>query len=359
MPKITYAKWALVLVVISLTCLMGWLVAQPTARKQSAKTGPQPKLVFDRDSRDFGWIMVGEKVSHHYKIRNAGSAPLVIRKISTSCGCTVAKMDKTILQPGEKSIIDTELSVRRGNNSQRVYLHSNDPDHPRTTLKLLARGLDRVLLEPSGFDFTSLRLGVTQTNIVRLSAGDKMSFKITQAKLPEMDGLESTVKVLPVDATSDGKSTHWDIMLTATPRHYRWKDRDVLLKVVTDHPSFPEHSVNVFCSLRFPLQWAENTPHFLGVTQPGQSNKTELTIYSDDGVPFQILEARPLHDEAFQITSKALEGNTRHQLTLTADVPTDASEGFRSTRFLIRTDHPEAPELKPEPSFSIHVIDRQ
>ncbi len=358
MPKIIYAKWGLVLLVVGLASLMGWLIVQPAVRKQAAKLGPQPNLVFDRDSRDFGWIMVGEKVSHHYKIRNAGTAPLVIRKISTSCGCTVAKMDQTVLPPGARSIIDAELTVRRGNNSQRVYLHSNDPDHPRTTFKLLARGLDRVLLEPSGFDFTSLRLGVSHTNIVRLSAGDEASFKIIQTKLPEVDGLETTVKAQPVDSTADGKSSHWDIILTATPRHYRWKDRDILLQVLTDHPSFPEHNVNVFCSLRFPLQWAENTPHFLGVAQPGQSSKTELTIYSDDGVPFQILEARPLHDEAFQITSKALEGDTRHQLTLTAGIPTDATEGFRSTRFLIRTDHPETPKLKPEPSFSIHVIDR-
>ena len=56
------------------------------------------------------------------------------------------------------------------------------------------------------------------------------------------------------------------------------------------------------------------------------------------------------------LAAEVLEKGDRYRLTLTATVPDDAAEGFRSTRFLIRTDHPEAPTL--EPSFSIHVIDR-
>ena len=355
MPKID-AKWTRMFLVVSLAILIGWLIFQPTLRKQAAKTGPQPKLMFDRDSRDFGKVMVGKKVSHHYIVRNTGTAPLVIKKISTSCGCTVAKLDQTVLPPGAKSTIDAELTVRRGSNSQQVYLHSNDPDHPRKTLKLLAQGFDRVLLEPGGFNFTSLRLGVTQTNIVRLSAGDGTSFKIIQATLPRMEGLESTVEARPVDPAADGSTGHWKIVLTTTPRHYRWMKKNFSLGILTDHPDFLEHRINVFCSLRFPLQWTDGTPHFLGVAQPGESRKTKLTLYSDDGAPFKILEARPLNDEAFQIKSEPLEEDGRHRLTLTATVPADATEGFRSTRFHIRTDHPEAATLKP--SFSIHVLKR-
>ena len=355
MPKID-AKWTGVFLVVGLASLMGWLIFQPAVSKQAAKMGPQPKLVFDRDSCDFGKVMVGAKVSHHYIIRNTGTAPLVIKKISTSCGCTVAKLDQTVLPPGAKSTIDAELTVRKGNNFQRVYLHSNDPDHPRTTLKLLARGFERVLLEPSGFNFTSLRLGVTQTNIVRLSAGDGTSFKIIQTTLPEMDGLEATVGAQPVDSAPDGSTGHWKIVLTTTPRHYRWMKKNFSLRILTDHPDFLEHRINVFCSLRFPLQWIDSTPHFLGVAQPGESRQVELTLYSDDGAPFKILEARPLNDVAFQITSKPLEEDGRYRLTLTATVPTDATEGFLSTRFHIRTDHPEAATL--EPSFPTHVLKR-
>ncbi|MDP7010360.1 MAG: DUF1573 domain-containing protein [Verrucomicrobiota bacterium] len=350
------AKWTSVFLALSLAILIGWLFFQPAVHKQAKKTGSQPKLMLDRDFRDFGKVMVGETVSHHYIIRNTGTAPLVINKISTSCGCTVAKLDQTVLPPGTKATIDAELTVREGGNSHQVYLHSNDPDHPRKTLKLLAHGFDRVVLKPGGFYFTSLRLGATQTNIVRLSAGDGTPFKVIQTTLPKMEGLESMVEARPVNPTANGSTSRWEIVLTTTPRHYRWKKKNFSLGILTDHPDFLEHRINVFCSLRFPLQWIDDIPHFLGVAHPGESRRTELTLYSDDGAPFKILAARSLSDEAFQIKSEALEEEGHHRLTLTTTIPADATAGFRSTRFHISTDHPEAAFL--EPSFSIHVLKR-
>ena len=108
-----------------------------------------------------------------------------------------------------------------------------------------------------------------------------------------MEGLESTVETRPVDPAANGSTGHWEIVLTTTPRNYLWKKKNFSLGILTDHPDFLEHRINVFCSLRFPLQWTDGNPHFLGVAQPGESRKTELTLYSDDGAPFKILEARP------------------------------------------------------------------
>lgn len=350
------ATWTLGLVTVVLIGLMGWLVLQPANPKRTPKTGPNPKLIIGRDSHDFGSVMVGAKVSHPYLIRNAGATPLVISKISTTCGCTVARVDQTTLAPGERCTILAELTVRPGGNSQRVYLNTNDPDHPRAALKLFARGLERVLLEPIGFDFTELRLGAMQTNTVQLSAGDGQPFKITHVEPPIAEGLEVAAEAVPINPDTEGNSARWNLKLTINSTSYRWKEKELSLRVNTNHPQIPEQDVAVYCAQRFPLQWVDAPRHFLGVARPGENRRAELTLASDDSAPFEILEARPLHDEAFQITSKALKEGNRYRLTLTATVPDNATQGFRSTRFLIRTDHPEAPTL--EPSFSIHVIDR-
>jgi len=265
-------------------------------------------------------------------------------------------MDQTTLPSGERRIIMAELTVRPGSNSQRVYLNTNDPNLPRAELKLLAKGLDRVVLEPSGFDFTALRLGTIQTNTVQLSSGDRHPFKVTHIEPPSMEELVTTAKAVPVNPDANGNSVNWDLKLTLKPKSYRWKEKELSLRIQTDHPQIPEQNITIFCAQRFPLQWVDSPRHFLGVAPPGEDRQIELTLASDDGVPFKILEARPLHDEAFQIASQALEKGNRYRLTLTATIPDSATEGFRSTRFLIRTDHPEAPTL--EPSFSIHVIDR-
>ena len=350
------ATWMLGLVTVVLTGLMGWLVLQPANPKRAPKTEPKPKLIVGHDSHDFGSVMVGAKVSHPYIVRNAGATPLVISKISTTCGCTVARVNKTTLAPGERCTILAELTVRPGGNSQRIYLNTNDPDHPRAALKLSARGLERVLLEPTGFDFTKLRLGTMQTNTVRLSAGDEQPFMITHVEPPTEEGLEMSPKAVPINPDTTGNSAQWNLKLTIHSTSYRWKEKELSLRIKTNHPQIPEQDVAIYCAQRFPLQWVDVPRHFLGVAKPGENRKAELTLASDDSAPFKILEARPLHDEAFQIASQALKEGNRYRLTLTATIPDSATEGFRSTRFLIRTDHPEAPTL--EPSFSIHVINR-
>ena len=350
------SKWKLGVAAMLLSGFLGWLVLQPVKPKQTPTTGPAPKLVIESDSHDFGSVIVRGKVSHPYKIRNSGAAPLVIRRISTSCGCTVAHMGKTTLQPGEQQVILAELTVRSGRNNQHVSIFSNDPDRPRAALKLFAHGLDRVLLEPTDFNFTELRLGAMQTNTVQLSAGDGQPFNITHVEPPTAEELEITAEALPVNPDAMGNSARWNLRLAIKPTSYRWMEKELSLKVMTNHPQFQKQEIAINCVLRFPLQWVHTSRHFLGVIRPGESRRTKLSLVSDDGTPFKILEAQPLHDKAFQITSEVLEKGDRYRLTLTATIPDGAPEGFLSTRFLIRTDHPEAPTL--EPSFSIHVIDR-
>ncbi len=350
------ATWTLGLVTVVLAGLMGWLVLQPANPKRAPETESKPKLIIGHDSHDFGSVMVGAKVSHPYIIRNAGATPLVISKISTTCGCTVARVNQTTLAPGERCTILAELTVRPGGNSQRVYLNTNDPDHPRAALKLSARGLERVLLEPTGFDFTELRLGTMQTNTVQLSAGNGQPFKVTHVEPPTAEGLEMTAEAVSINPDTEGNSAQWNLKLTIHSTSYRWKEKELSLRVNTNHPQIPKQNIAVYCAQRFPLQWVDAPRHFLGIARPGENRQAELTLASDDGMPFKILEAQPLHDKAFQITSEVLEKGDRYRLTLTATIPDGAPEGFLSTRFLIRTDHPEAPTL--EPSFSIHVIDR-
>ncbi|MBK5105241.1 MAG: DUF1573 domain-containing protein [Burkholderiales bacterium] len=55
----------------------------------------QSDLTAEQMSFDFGTVsMAAGKVTHLFPIRNANAAPIVIRKISTSCMCTTAQLVK-------------------------------------------------------------------------------------------------------------------------------------------------------------------------------------------------------------------------------------------------------------------------
>lgn len=65
-------------------------IAPPRVELQS-----QSDLTAEQMSFDFGTVsMAAGKVTHLFPIRNANAAPIVIRKISTSCMCTTAQLVK-------------------------------------------------------------------------------------------------------------------------------------------------------------------------------------------------------------------------------------------------------------------------
>ena len=69
--------------------------APPRAETQSQSVQSQSDLSAEKSSYDFGTVsMAAGKVTHSFKIRNANAAPIVIRKISTSCMCTTAQLVK-------------------------------------------------------------------------------------------------------------------------------------------------------------------------------------------------------------------------------------------------------------------------
>ncbi|OJX40293.1 MAG: hypothetical protein BGO78_15105 [Chloroflexi bacterium 44-23] len=69
-----------------------------------------------------------------YTVKNTGTADLIIEKVSVSCACTTAELEKNTISPGES----TELRVKfdptednlYGEIQRIIYLRSNDPDKP-------------------------------------------------------------------------------------------------------------------------------------------------------------------------------------------------------------------------------------
>lgn len=100
-----------------------------------------PELKFDNESHEFGDIQSGTAVSITFTFANDGDEPLTIEKVKTSCGCTVAKLEKRTYQPGEKGTLEVTLNAKRllGHIQKRVHVISNDPDRPDVRLTVRAQ----------------------------------------------------------------------------------------------------------------------------------------------------------------------------------------------------------------------------
>jgi len=93
-----------------------------------------PNVSVSPTSHDFGDIVQSEGVvTTYFTVTNKGDESLEINRLSTSCGCTTATMDKSPLQPRERRemtvVFDPMVHPDQFGSIERVvYLQTSDPD---------------------------------------------------------------------------------------------------------------------------------------------------------------------------------------------------------------------------------------
>lgn len=90
------------------------------------------KLVLDADRFDFGHVDEGARVQHVFKITNSGDSELVLQQPYATCGCTLPKITKRKLAPGETTdlIVVVDTAMKQNKVTKTVIIPSNDNEHP-------------------------------------------------------------------------------------------------------------------------------------------------------------------------------------------------------------------------------------
>jgi hypothetical protein len=127
-------KWSMVMGLSSLMFLL--LVSPPFNLSQTGA----PRVVFKELERDFGRIKQGETVSYEFIFKNEGTAPLEVRRVATSCGCTAALVSQKEIAPGKEGRLKVSFDSRgySGQVVKYIYFDSNDPKQPQVELTIKA-----------------------------------------------------------------------------------------------------------------------------------------------------------------------------------------------------------------------------
>ena len=112
-----------------------------------AACGGSPTLAVLPATYDFGEIAADAPVTTTLQVSNTGQGKLTIDSITTSCGCTTAKVDETELAPGAVTNLTIAFDPQAhpglyGPLLRMVYLQSNDPAQPEVEVPVSVEILD-------------------------------------------------------------------------------------------------------------------------------------------------------------------------------------------------------------------------
>lgn len=95
------------------------------------------KIQFETTSIELGDMTASDKKDMEFKFTNTGKAPLLIRKVKASCGCTAIAPSETEIAPGKSSVIKAKFDAtgRTGKQNKTITVITNDPDNHTITLR--------------------------------------------------------------------------------------------------------------------------------------------------------------------------------------------------------------------------------
>lgn len=93
------------------------------------------------ERHDFGNVQKGRIAAAELVVRNTGKAPLEVRYVSTSCGCTKASIDSKTIPGGGRSTLRVAYDSGAhdedvGEIKRYVFIASNDPDEDDVRIEL-------------------------------------------------------------------------------------------------------------------------------------------------------------------------------------------------------------------------------
>jgi hypothetical protein len=73
----------------------------------------QAEIKFEVTTIDYGEVEFESDGKRVFKFKNVGTAPLIFKRISSSCGCTIPKKPEKPIKPGDSGEIEVEYDTKR------------------------------------------------------------------------------------------------------------------------------------------------------------------------------------------------------------------------------------------------------
>lgn len=204
-----------------------------------------PIMKFKETTIDFGEVDAGKSVDIKFEFENTGDDVLVIKNIRSTCGCTVAKVEKKEYNPGEKGEIPVKFFSRgyRGKITKTVTVTTNDKDNIYTVLKITGnvnlKDFAQAELTPDKLNYEEIKLnkshkktfkikntGTIDLRIIEVTHGPEINIEFTKKLIKPKEEAEVIVNLHAMDA---GKFTSFIKIRTNAYRQYL-----TILKVEAD-----------------------------------------------------------------------------------------------------------------------------
>ena len=96
-----------------------------------AQSKPKPEVKFDKNVHDYGSIREEIEVAlSEFEFTNTGETPVIIQRVTTSCGCAAPSYTREPVLPNKTGKVKVAYNTihRPGNFRKSIRVYTNVPD---------------------------------------------------------------------------------------------------------------------------------------------------------------------------------------------------------------------------------------
>jgi beta-lactamase regulating signal transducer with metallopeptidase domain len=277
-----------------------------------------PRITFESETHDFGQVSPGSKSAGEFKFTNTGDAVLKVKKIKTSCGCTVARLTKKEYAPGESGTITVTYSASKspGKASKRVNVPTNDMTRPRIPLTVKATIAFIVQPKPERLKLL-LKAENAGCGEITLTSRDGRPFGIK--------GVSSTANCITAEFDPAVQATEFTLKPKADVTKLKTLTTGQI-RISLTHPKCKMVTIALSVLKEFKIS---PTTIVVSNAEPNRAIKRKLSIVSNYNEDFEIESTRSQKNIVKVLSQKRGENRYTLELEITPPTADDKKKMFR------------------------------
>ena len=155
------------------------------------------ELKWDKPVQSFQRTPADGEIEVRFTFRNAGAAPVTIKTLRPSCGCTTAHLEKKTFAPGEAGEVVAHFAFgdRKGPHRKTVEVRTDDAPTEPLLLDLRVNIHDPLTIAPALVFWKRGEPGEAKTVQLTADAGQHVRIKSVASSNPRLPAKLETIKV--------------------------------------------------------------------------------------------------------------------------------------------------------------------
>ncbi len=273
-----------------------------------------PKVQIEKAIHDFGKTGPGKSKKCNFLFKNVGEGELIIKKIQSTCGCTVPELKKKKYAPGESGTIKVTFRVptHEGPTTKHLYILSNDPQKPKYQFSVKAAVEVTVSYTPK-----RLNLDLREEN----AAAPKIILKSKDGQPFSIKSITSSQSTVTIKFDPTVKATEF-ILEPKVNKEKLQKYNNGSIRIMVTHPG--AGIINITYNAKAPFTLSRQRI-LIRDAEPQKPVTKDTWIISNYDIPIEI-ESISSKNNYMKVISREKKDDKRIKLTIEVTPPDKPSQ---------------------------------